>query len=74
MPQLTVILPDTVDPHMVDQLAAAVQRMGGHIQPEPEIPPGVEAPGMVPSPQGTVQAPMGAPAQGAKANRPPGLA
>lgn len=71
MPQLVVILPETVDPHMVDQLAAAVQRMGGHIMPEP--PAGPEA-GMVPSPQGTVQAPMGAPAQGARANRPAGLA
>lgn len=74
MPQLVVILPETVDPHMVDQLAAAVQRMGGHIMPEePEPPAGPEA-GMVPSPQGTVQAPMGAPAQGARANRPAGLA
>lgn len=34
MPQLVVVIPDTADPHMVDQLAAAVQRMGGHILPE----------------------------------------
>lgn len=73
MPQLTIILPETVDPHMVDQLAAAVNRMGGHIMPEAPPEPGPE-PGMVPTPQGTAQAPMGAPAQGAKANRPPGLA
>lgn len=75
MPQLVVILPETVDPHMVDQLAAAVQRMGGHIMPE-EPDAGAAGPeaGMVPSPQGTVQAPMGAPAQGSRVNRPAGLA
>lgn len=33
---ITIILPDTVDPHMVDQLQAAVTRMGGQVAVEPE--------------------------------------
>lgn len=36
MPQLIVNLPETVDPHMVDQLTAAITRMGGQAMPLPD--------------------------------------
>lgn len=34
--QLTVSLPDNVDPHMVDQLVAAVGRLGGAVSEGPD--------------------------------------
>lgn len=73
MPMLLIQLPETVDPHMVDQLGAAVQRMGGQIQPMPDeegpadmaAEPGGEPPmemamgeqGPAPVPPGMMQAP-----------------
>ncbi len=68
--QLVVNLPETVDPGMLDQLAAAVQRMGGSVQPEAQEPAMAGPPsGMDPG-----APPMGPPPMGARANRPPGIA
>lgn len=51
------MLPDTVDPHMVDQLQAAIQRMGGQIQPDDSQDP--NAPGAPGDPAGAGPPPGG---------------
>lgn len=78
---LTVILPDTADPAMVDQLTAAVHRLGGQVQPEaadpgadpaaPEGPPEMEQ-GLGPTDATAPAGPGKPPMRGARANRPPG--
>lgn len=64
MPQILVNLPETVDPHMVDQLTAAITRMGGQAVPMPdqEGPADMQAePGGEPAAEAGAGAPAGMP-------------
>lgn len=84
---LTVMLPDTADPALIDQLTAAITRMGGQVIPEatppgelgPDLPPeGMEMalgengePGPVPPGMVPAEGPMDAGGSGIR--RPPSL-
>jgi hypothetical protein len=72
--QIVVMLPDTVDPHMVDQLQAAIQRMGGQVQPLPDENPQdlAQEPGGEPAGEAALGGPGGAPAPGDMALSPHG--